>query len=30
MVAKSYQKIGWTGEPFKEKGKMYILLNKGN
>ena len=29
MVAKSYQKIGWTGEPFKENGKMYILLNNG-
>ena len=29
MVAKSYQKIGWTGQPFKENGKMYVLLNNG-
>lgn len=29
MVAKSYQKIGWTGEPFKENGRWYVLLNNG-
>ena len=32
MVAKSYQKMKQLGEPFKDKGKMYVkvITEKGN